>query len=147
MGLNIRQGRILDPHRRTRDKHWESLLDLRRIIRCQLRIVLRLEIRRTGIVLGLGYRRTMVEPHRRTRNKHWKSLLDLRRNMRRRRVRNELSLGNRRGWRILVSFKKLGIRQGSRCVLGWACSILANWATVRYRCCNTPLTLSWSVER
>ena len=131
MGLNIRRGIMLDPYRRTRDKHWESLLDLRRIIRCQLRIVLRLEIRGAGIVQGLGHRRTMLHPHRRTRNKHWKSQLDLRRNMRRR-VRNELSLGNRRG---------------RRCVLGWPWSILDNWATVRYSCFNTPLTLSCSVEQ
>ena len=140
LGLRHRQT-MLDPHRHTRNKHWERLLDLQ-IMRRKLRIVLWLEIRRAGIVLGLGNRRSMLDPHRHTRNKHWKSLLNLRRNMHRW-VRNELSLGNRRGWRILLS---LGIQEGSRYVLGWPWSILDNWATVRYSCCNSPLTLSWSIE-
>jgi len=97
---------MLDPHPRTRDNHWESLFDLRRIIRCQLRIVLRLEIRGAGNVLGLGYRRTMLDHHRRTRNEHWESLLDLQRIIRRKlrivlrlEIREAgivLGLGNRR---------------------------------------------------
>ena len=142
LGLGHRRT-MLDPHRRTRNKDWESLLDLQRIMRRKLRIVLRLEIRAEGIFLALGNRRSMLDPHRPTRNEHWNSLLDLRRDMRQS-VRNELSLGNHRGWRIVLS---MGIRRGSRCVLGWPWSILDNWASVRHSCCNTPRILSWRVER
>jgi len=93
---------MLDPHRGTEYKHCERLLDLQRIIRWKLRIVLRSAIRGATIVLGMGNRRSMLDPHRHTWNKHGKSLLDLPTNMRQR-VMNELSLGNCRGCRIVLS--------------------------------------------
>ena len=85
-----------------------------------------------------------MHPQWGTENAHWMSRLDLWRN-------NYpagtivLSLWDRRawGWGIVLL---LGIRQRGRYVLGrprsiglW--SILDNWASVLYSCCNTPLAL------
>jgi len=54
---------MLDSHPCTRNKHWETLWDLQRIILPNLRIVLLLEIWGARIVLGLTDRRSMLDPH------------------------------------------------------------------------------------
>ena len=123
-------------------------------IRCAGRIIRSLEIRCAGrIVRSLDIRRSMLDPHWRTRDKHWESQMVYCRNIRRwvpifrPQAQNIPSSGIRRawGWRIVV---RLEIGRGSWYVLGWPRSIglgsiLANWASVRHSCCNTPLALRY----
>jgi len=135
-----------------RPSGWRDIFRLG--IRCAGMSVLSLRDRRAwgyGIVLRLGIRRgSMLHAQWRTVNARWGSRLDLRRNNYRPGT-SVLSLGDHRawGWGIVL---RLGIRRGSRYILGWPRSIglrsiLDNLARVRYSCCNTPLALRWCIER
>jgi len=165
--LGIRcAGRIVLSLGDRRAWEWGIVLTLEICRACGWGVVLRFGIRWAGrIVLSLGDRRasrwgsvwrlrirrgSIFHPQWRTENSHWGSRLDLRRNNYRPGT-IVLSLGDRRawGWAIVL---RLGIRRGSRYAVGWPRSIglrsiLDNWASVRYSCCNTPLALRWCVQR
>ena len=120
------------------------------------------------IVLRLGIRRRMWDLHWRTRDKHRDSRLRFRRHLRwvhlcrhlHQRGRIDLSLDIRWALKIVLT---LEIRQPSGDILGldisrawwvqvglgleicWG-SILDDWGSLRYSCCNTPLALRWSVQ-